>query len=60
LTMYAVLLIPGLNLLPPFAFFLFLHISYNHFRTRIHTVSHDQVGFDLLSPQSQLSFSLCR
>jgi hypothetical protein len=35
LTMYAVVLIPGLNLLPPFAFFLFLHISYNHVRTRI-------------------------
>jgi hypothetical protein len=30
LIMYAVVLIPGLNLLPPFAFFLFLHISYNH------------------------------
>jgi hypothetical protein len=38
LTMYAVVLIPGLNLLPPFAFFLFLHISYNHVRTRIHKV----------------------
>jgi len=36
LMMYAVVLIPGLNLLPPFAFFLFLHISYNQVRTRIH------------------------
>ena len=35
LTMYAVILIPGLNLLPPFVFFLFLHISYNHIRMRI-------------------------
>ena len=35
LTMYALILIPGLNLLPPFAFFLFLHISYNHIRLRI-------------------------
>lgn len=35
LTMYVIILIPGLNLLPPFAFFLFLHISYNHIRTRI-------------------------
>jgi len=33
LMMYVVVLIPGLNLLLPFAFFLFLHISYNHFRT---------------------------
>ncbi|KAJ7240245.1 hypothetical protein C8J57DRAFT_102581 [Mycena rebaudengoi] len=32
LTMYSILLIPGLNLLPPFAFFLFLHISYTHVR----------------------------
>jgi hypothetical protein len=38
LTMYAVVLIPGLNLLPPFAFFLFLHISYNRVLTRIHKV----------------------
>jgi hypothetical protein len=38
LTMYAVLLIPGLNVLPPFAFFLFLHISYNYVRTRSHKV----------------------
>ena len=29
LTMYSLVLIPGLNLIPPFAFFLFLHISYN-------------------------------
>ena len=35
LIMYAVVLIPGLNLLPPFAFFLFLHISYNHVCTKI-------------------------
>ena len=35
LMMYAIILIPGLNLLLPFAFFLFLHISYNHIRTRI-------------------------
>jgi len=42
LTMYSLLLIPGLNLLPPFAFFLFLHISYNHVRTRFHTVSGHQ------------------
>jgi len=39
LTMYSLLLIPGLNLLPPFTFFLFLHISYNYVRTRIHIVS---------------------
>jgi hypothetical protein len=32
LTMYSILLIPGLNLLPPFAFFLFLHISYTRVR----------------------------
>jgi len=35
LLMYAVVLIPGLNLLLPFAFFLVLHISYNYFRTTI-------------------------
>ncbi|KAJ7878371.1 hypothetical protein B0H14DRAFT_2567330 [Mycena olivaceomarginata] len=29
LTMYAIVLIPGLNLIPPFVFFLALHISYN-------------------------------
>jgi hypothetical protein len=29
LTMYSIVLIPGLNLIPPFAFFLTLHISYN-------------------------------
>ena len=38
LTMYSLLLVPGLNLLPPFTFFLFLHISYNHVRTRNRTV----------------------
>lgn len=32
LTIYSILLIPGLNLLPPFAFFLFLHISYTRVR----------------------------
>ncbi|KAJ7821566.1 hypothetical protein B0H14DRAFT_3471472 [Mycena olivaceomarginata] len=29
LAMYSLVLIPGLNLIPPFAFFLTLHISYN-------------------------------
>ncbi|KAJ6558341.1 hypothetical protein B0H19DRAFT_1070864 [Mycena capillaripes] len=29
LTMYSIVLIPGLNLIPPFVFFLTLHISYN-------------------------------
>jgi hypothetical protein len=29
LTMYSIVLIPGLNLIPPFTFFLTLHISYN-------------------------------
>ncbi|KAJ7764849.1 hypothetical protein B0H16DRAFT_1718057 [Mycena metata] len=29
LTMYSIALIPGLNLIPPFTFFLMLHISYN-------------------------------
>jgi hypothetical protein len=32
LAMYSILIIPGLNLLPPFAFFLFLHISYTRVR----------------------------
>ena len=40
LATYYVLLIPGLNLLPPFVFFLFLHISYNYICTRIHTAMH--------------------
>ena len=43
LTMYSLLLIPGLNLLPPFAFFLFLHISYNHACTRISTPANARV-----------------
>ncbi|KAH8825941.1 hypothetical protein DL96DRAFT_1610297 [Flagelloscypha sp. PMI_526] len=32
---YSSLLIPGLNLLPPFTFFLFLHISYSYLHARI-------------------------
>ena len=40
LAMYFLFLIPGLNLLPPFVFFLFLHISYNHVHTRIHKIMH--------------------
>ncbi|KAH8795225.1 hypothetical protein DL96DRAFT_1648018, partial [Flagelloscypha sp. PMI_526] len=38
LTMYTLLLIPGLNLLAPFAFFLFLHISYNYVHMKISKV----------------------
>jgi hypothetical protein len=34
LTMYSLVLIPGLNLIPPFAFFLTLHILYNRSRER--------------------------
>jgi hypothetical protein len=34
LTMYSLVLIPGLNLIPPFTFFLMLHISYNWSRAR--------------------------
>lgn len=34
LTMYSLVLIPGLNLIPPFVFFLTLHISYNWSRKR--------------------------
>ncbi|KAK6993205.1 hypothetical protein R3P38DRAFT_2409489, partial [Favolaschia claudopus] len=34
LAMYSLVLIPGLNLIPPFAFFLTLHISYNWSRKR--------------------------
>ncbi|KAJ7809742.1 ankyrin repeat-containing domain protein [Mycena leptocephala] len=34
LMMYSLVLIPGLNLIPPFAFFLTLHISYNWSRER--------------------------
>jgi hypothetical protein len=32
LIMYSILLVPGLNLFPPFAFFLFLHITYSRVR----------------------------
>jgi hypothetical protein len=32
LTMYSIVLIPGFNLIPPFVFFLALHVSYNWFR----------------------------
>ncbi|KAJ7025285.1 hypothetical protein C8F04DRAFT_1269411 [Mycena alexandri] len=34
LAMYSLVLIPGVNLIPPFAFFLGLHISYNWSRKR--------------------------
>jgi hypothetical protein len=34
LMMYSLVLIPGINLIPPFAFFLMLHISYNWSRRR--------------------------
>ncbi|KAJ7719535.1 hypothetical protein B0H14DRAFT_3521251 [Mycena olivaceomarginata] len=34
LTMYSIVLIPSLNLIPPFVFFLLLHISYNCSRNR--------------------------
>jgi hypothetical protein len=34
LAMYSLVLIPGLNLIPPFVFFLLLHISYNWSRGR--------------------------
>lgn len=33
LIMYSLLVIPGVNLVPPFLFFLFLHISYNNLHT---------------------------
>ncbi|PPQ73965.1 hypothetical protein CVT26_006316, partial [Gymnopilus dilepis] len=32
LIMYSLLVLPGINLIPPFIFFLFLHISYNDLR----------------------------
>ncbi len=58
LTMYAVVLIPGLNLLLPFAFFLFLHISYNHVRTRIHKVlrGQDEIAEAVRSPPVRIAF----
>ncbi|KAJ7678610.1 hypothetical protein B0H17DRAFT_1078216, partial [Mycena rosella] len=34
LAIYFLLLIPGINLLPPIFFFLALHITYNRFRSR--------------------------
>ncbi|KAJ7720937.1 hypothetical protein B0H16DRAFT_1896699 [Mycena metata] len=34
LTMYSIVLVPGLNLIPPFTFFLTLHILYNWSRKR--------------------------
>lgn len=41
LLIYSLLLIPGVNLVPPFLFFLSLHILYNHYRKpNISMVSH--------------------
>ncbi|KAJ6489448.1 hypothetical protein DFH09DRAFT_1338868 [Mycena vulgaris] len=43
LTMYSLILIPGLNLIPPFVFFLTLHISYNWCRRWYQSPSLDVV-----------------
>ncbi|KAJ7932221.1 hypothetical protein B0H13DRAFT_1857058 [Mycena leptocephala] len=41
LTMYSIVFIPGLNLIPPFVFFLTLHISYNWCQGRHQSPSSD-------------------